>query len=206
MILEVSNIEVTGLERAVNAINSSFNVGEINTVAQALSDRSWKVAKSLGSNFDAHQSHDAYLKGINVSFELKASVVVMLELMRYHFMSIKPIEAEKDLEFTDYVDPEMIEQVNNLAQEAFQGDLEKYEKYLYNLPRGVLKKYFITTNYLQLKTICIQRAKHRHNEAYYNLIKAFFDLPRFKELCGFQDWKLEEMFPIAIQFVLQEKM
>ena len=57
--LEVKNIEVFGLNRAINAINNSFNVGTIDTTVPVTEKRE-KVALALGKNMDAHQSHDAY--------------------------------------------------------------------------------------------------------------------------------------------------
>ena len=63
--VEVKNIEVYGLDRALNAKGNSFNVGDIDTTVAFEKDdgnKQWKVAKILGANKDPHQSHDAFLK------------------------------------------------------------------------------------------------------------------------------------------------
>ena len=83
--VEIRNIEVFNLERAQRAIENSFNVGEINTTAGTVKE---KLAKTLGSNMQSHQSHDAYLKGILVTYDIKGNGVFMPEFQRYHHHEI----------------------------------------------------------------------------------------------------------------------
>lgn len=63
----VKNVEVTNLERAARAIENSFNVGSIDTTKGNVKE---KLAKSLGSNKQPYQSHDAWLAGVIVDFDL----------------------------------------------------------------------------------------------------------------------------------------
>ena len=65
--IEITNIEVTNLERAARAIENSFNVGSIDTTKGNVKE---KLAKSLGSNKQPLKSHDAWLAGVIVDFDL----------------------------------------------------------------------------------------------------------------------------------------
>lgn len=218
--VEVKNVEVYGLDRALNAKGNSFNVGDIDTtVAFAKSDenKQWKVAKILGANKDPHQSHDAFLKGILVSFDLKYSQAFTPELQRYHFLEIVMSQStmhslKKFMEnglnpYSAYVTQESKDQVRRLY-EAFdktqtelkaidvpgadvslvaQKRRENYEAFMrlrHNIPGGFEMWETITTNYLQLKTICIQRTNHRQREDWNAFIRACFAMPHFCELTG----------------------
>lgn len=191
--VEVKNAEVFNLERAMRAINNSFNVGEINTTEGEYKE---KLAENLGGNMQAHQSHDAYLKGILVTFDIKGNGVFMPEFQRYHFINCNSIENLdfNNIKFTKYVTDEekqiLFELIDNYNK---NNNDENYQKIINNLPRGVELWYKVSTNYLQLKTIVIQRFNHKHVEDWiYGFINWCYSLPKFKELCGFEDksWDL----------------
>ena len=218
--VEVKNVEVYGLDRALNAKGNSFNVGDIDTtVAFEKSDanKQWKVAKILGANKDPHQSHDAFLKGILVSFDLKYSQAFTPELQRYHFLEIVMSQStmhslkkfmENGLDpYSPYVTQESKDQVRRLYEEfdRTQEELkaadvpgvdaslvakkrrENYEAFMrlrHNIPGGFEMWETITTNYLQLKTICIQRTNHRQREDWNAFIRACLAMPYFCELTG----------------------
>lgn len=218
--VEIRNVEVYGLDRALNAKGNSFNVGDIDTtVAFDKSDenRQWKIAKSLGSNREPHQSHDAFLKGILVSFDLRYSQAFTPELQRYHFLEIVMSQStmhslkkfmENGLDpYSRYVTEESKAQVRRLyeAFERTQAALKEadvdgadpavvqrkkrdnYEAFMrlrHNIPGGFEMWETITTNYLQLKTICIQRTNHRQREDWNAFIRACLAMPHFSELTG----------------------
>lgn len=232
--VEIRNAEVYGLNRAVNAINNSYNVGEINTAID-VPEKRWATAKSLGGNMDSHQSHDAYLKGILVTYDIKGNGVFMPEFQRYSFQSIVMSQStmhsmEKFMNsdfdpFTKYVTQETKDQVKklyyqwNAARENYaeymkreekerdkfvkqQLELDIYvsfERLVHNLPRGFELWATVTSNYLQLKTQVIQRAKHKNCEDWGAFTAFCYSLPRFRELCGFEDpkWDLENLFPLC---------
>lgn len=208
--VEVKNIEVFGLNRSINAINNSFNVGEIDTTVNP-DEKRIKVAKALGKNMDAYQSHSAFLKGITVHMDIKGNGVFMPELQRYHFFEIimsqstmhsmeKFMNSDYD-PFTKYVDPRVKdivkEKYSNWAKAKEGGDKEKiyttFEELVHTLPRGFELWFTAVTNYLQLKTIVVQRFHHRNFEDWSSLIAACYSMPKFRELCGFEDskWDLE---------------
>ena len=221
--VEIKNVEVYGLDRALNAKANSFNVGEIDTRAEFEKDdanKQWKIAKSLGANREPHQSHDAFLKGILVSFDIKYSQAFTPELQRYHFFEIVMSQStmhslrkfmEHGLDpYSRYVTEESKAQVRCLydAYAAAQADLSAadtpdadratvqqkrraaYEAFMrlrHNIPGGFEMWETVTTNYLQLKTICIQRANHRQREDWNAFIRACFAMPHFCELTGLSE-------------------
>lgn len=206
--VEIINTQVSGLERAINAISNSFTVGEIDTLAP-ITDKKLKVGISLGNNRDEHQSHDAYLKGITVTFDIKYPQYWTPEFQRYHFADIimsqstmhslkKFFAKEKDSDgsynpFNKYTSPESIEIVKKLYLEceALDNDPnatseQKYVAFMKlrsSLPAGFEMWETITTNYLQLKTIWIQRHNHKLKEDWGVFCKWIESLPHFEELC-----------------------
>lgn len=217
--LEVKNVEVFGLDRAINAISNSYTTGEINTSYPAgISEvsRQYKVAKTLGSNIECHQSHDAYLKGIIVQFDVKYPLYWSPEFQRYHFADIimsqstmhslkKMISGDID-PFNKYVTEDAKQLVTSLyrkyetciadneeirkrgvlsAEESEKLKNKEYEAFMRlrsNLPCGFEMWETVTTNYLQLKTIWIQRRNHKLKEDWSAFCDFIESLPGFKEL------------------------
>jgi len=191
--LEILNTDVYGLERAMKAISNSYTVGEIDTTAP-VTEKNETVARSLGTNLEAHQSHDAYLKGIIVQFDIKYPQYWTPEFQRYHFADIimsqstmhalaKMLKGEYD-PFNKYTSAEAKKVVCDLAK-VYQEN-PTYENFVTlrsNLPAGFEMWETVTTNYLQLKTIWIQRHNHKLKEDWGVFCKWIENLPKFKELC-----------------------
>ncbi len=212
--VEVKNMEVFGIDRALNAKGNSFNVGEIDTTLpfeKNDENKQWKVAKTLGGNMMPHQSHDAFIKGILVIFDIKGNGVFMPEFQRYHFADIvmsqstmhsmdKFMTSDYD-PFTKYVSENTKKEARSNYEKYLEakkgGDkqaiYEAFEVMVHNLPRGLELWATVTTNYLQLKTIVIQRFHHKNIEDWRAFVEACYKLPYFRELCGFTDsqWDLE---------------
>lgn len=135
--VEIKNAEVFNLERAMRAINNSFNVGEINTTQGEYKE---KLATNLGSNMEAHQCHDSWLNGILVCYDIKGNGVFLPEFQRYHFQNFILSQStmhsmEKFMNsdyspFSKYVDPRIIE----IAKENYENwlsakiELDKFRK------------------------------------------------------------------------------
>ena len=201
--VEVKNIDVYNLERAKRAVKNSFTT-EIDTTKGDFP----KAVIPLGSNMDPHQSHDAWLKGVLVCFDMKYNSAFMPEFQRYHWIeivmststmhSMKSMLEDGSNPYTKYVTKETVDQINRLYND-WQSEVDKdikYEKYMrliHNLPRGFELQCTCTTNYLALKTVVIQRFGHKQREDWRNFIKACYSMPEFRELCGFTDskWDLE---------------
>lgn len=223
--VEVKNVQVFNLERAQRAIENSFNVGEIDTTKGPVKE---KLAKSLGGNMQSHQSHDAYLKGIVVTYDIKGNGVFMPEFQRYHHQEIVMSQStmhsmEKFMNsdydpFTKYVDKRVkdIAKENYAAwveakkrfsdlctscqkqgiemqkdtKEKFENEIyEAFERLVHSLPRGFELWATVVTSFLQLKTQVIQRFHHKNKEDWGAFIEFCYSLPKFRELCGFEDEK-----------------
>lgn len=196
--LEMRNIEVYGLYRAQRAIGNSYSVGAIDTTKGDIPDISGK----LGANMAAHQSHDAYLKGIIVQFDLKYSLAITPELQRYHFIeivmsqstmhSLKGFMAGDIDPYSSYVTEATKAEVSRLYKEWCiardskdkEAEYTAFMRLRHNIPSGFEMWETITTNYLQLKTICIQRTHHRQREDWDAFIKGCLSMPLFSVLTG----------------------
>jgi hypothetical protein len=210
--LEVENVEVYGLNRAVNAVRNSYTAGAINTAA-GLTEKSISVAAKRGTDMSPKQSHDSFLAGILVTFDVKYPLYWAPEFQRYHFQSIimsestmhsleKFISGDTDC-FNKYVLPETVatvkslfiewQNVKNTDASRFNDDAKaihrqnEYEAFMRlrsNLPCGFEMWMTVTTNYLQLKTMWIQRHNHRLREDWGGFCKMIEVLPYFAELTG----------------------
>lgn len=218
--LEVKNVEIFGLDRAINAISNSYTTGEINTSESngiyPKDSTQYKVAKTLGNNLECHQSHDAYLKGVIVQFDIKYPLYWSPEFQRYHFadiiMSQSTMHSLKKMlndnldPFNKYVTDDIKQTIKYLTKkyEAVKSkysqaikdhvmsdkEKNKYKKEEYeafmtlrsNLPCGFEMWETVTTNYLQLKTIWIQRRNHKLKEDWGTFCDFIESLPQFKEL------------------------
>ena len=198
--LEIKNTTVMGLNRAVKAIKNSFIEGEIDTL-QTPTEKEFGVACKLGSSTEPHQSHDAYLKGIIVQFDIKYPQYWTPEFQRYHFAEIimstskmhkltalagKP-EFEK--QFNKYVDRDLMIRIAHYSKEysAAENPQTKYYwfmKMVSNLPMGYELWMTCSVSYLQLKTIWIQRHNHKLKEDWGAFCDWCLSLPKFKELTG----------------------
>ncbi|MDE6350523.1 MAG: hypothetical protein K2K67_05940, partial [Treponemataceae bacterium] len=67
---------------------------------------------------------------------------------------------------------------------------EAFMRLRHNIPGGFEMWEEITTNWLQLKTVCIQRANHRQREDWNAFIRACFALPHFCALTGLDEGSL----------------
>lgn len=75
---------------------------------------------------------------------------------------------------------------------------DAFETLVHNLPRGFELWSTVTMSYFELKTIVIQRASHKNIEDWGSFVKFCYSLPKFRELCGLTDKKLDfdKIFPL----------
>ena len=164
-----------------------------------------------------------FLKAITVTYDIKGNGVFMPEFQRYNkwanagfLMSQSTMHAmEKFMTSTDH-DPftKYVSQAtrneakkNYLAWKAAKesGDKKQiydtFETLVHNLPRGFELWATINSNYLQLKTQVIQRFGHKNQHDWGAVVEFCYSLPKFRELCGFEDskWDLEKGFPIYVK-------
>lgn len=144
--LEVKNTVVTNLGRSLNAAGNAFSIGEIDsrwTEIDAIHENFFSSVnederlkrnikpyqRSLGRNTEDHQSHDHYLCGIGVTFDIKYPLYWSPEFQRYHFSEIVSSQStmhcltnagkreDFDKLFNKYVDPSIISTVKNMIDD-----------------------------------------------------------------------------------------
>lgn len=99
---EIMNVKIFGINRAINAINNSFNVGNINTDVKPTEKRI-NIAKALGKNKEELQSHDAWLAGCIVQFEMNCFDKEFFEKMVSNkFFEVSPLTNENYFVTTNF--------------------------------------------------------------------------------------------------------
>lgn len=162
-----------------------------------------KRARILGG-CDGGESHDCYLCGITVHFNVTAPRYWFPEMQRYHFadiissfstmhrlktnMSAMIEHPEKIFEFfgkqTDRaVIDVVLKTASNILSDASIAENEKIERVKAILPEGYLQTCRITTNYRQLKTWRRQRNAHRLSD-WREVCEWIDTLPLFTEIVG----------------------
>src|SRR5574344_37302 len=209
LMLLIKNTHVVDLHRAMMASGNAMTIGEINTADGNLLDSIYeRDFNSINQNYESkfsidvpnrcimlgadshpHQSHDSWLKGILVSFDVKYPLYWSPEFQRYHFNEIissqstmhKLTSAGKredfDKLFNKYVDKEAIDIVEKHIKEYTEiceknkiGECSNDEVYTAfmkvrsNLPSGYEMWMTVDSNYLELKTMYTQRKGHKLKE------------------------------------------
>lgn len=134
-----------------------------------LTEKDWKRMDHLGKN-PPGTGHNNPLKGVITNFDLTITNKMWIEAERYNFFVPTSCQStmhrlcRMDLDKTviKYVDDRTIETLKEL-QDKFNetGEREDFLKLVYSCPSGLLLTGRITTNYMQLKTIYLQRRNHR---------------------------------------------
>lgn len=166
-----------------------------------------KRIKHLGNAIPG-SGHDCFLKGIIIQFDMKVPEYIWRQWDRYHFNDYvssqskmhRILKLDLDKNCNKYVDTrtinildDYIKRYNNFEESdknkdlILRGKIVEYTKenlfncIIANCPSGLMLTARVTLNYLQAKSIKLQRKTHKMQEWHY--ICDFFDsLPRFKEL------------------------
>jgi hypothetical protein len=198
--LEVKNIEVFGLERALRASGNAMSINEIDT-SRYFEPGDSKRGSLLGS-VEPGKGHDHFLCGIVVYFDVKYPQYWISEAQRYHWFNIISSQSKtdrliyianrddfKDM-FNKYVEKETIDKVKmyvdayNISKSKGEDAYEWFMRALSNLPMGFEMWMTVKTNYLQLKTMYLQRRNHVMKEDWGSFTRMCDKLPMFKELIG----------------------
>lgn len=226
MHMSISNVTVTNLENAILAsgfpMQTGFDADDYESKRLLLyqyinmsdksgmneNDRNWcekqfKRVRALGT-CDGGESHDCYLCGITVQFNVTAPRYWFPEEQRYHFADIissfstmhclkrnvKTMMEQPDKVydfFSDKTDIRVVKVFLEVASEIFddatKNDDDKIEYLKAILPEGYMQTCRITTNYRQLKTWVRQREKHRLS-IWRDMCEWIKTLPLFTELTG----------------------
>ena len=185
----ISNVKIYDLEESIRA--SKYPMA---TDTSILTSEITKTVKSLAQSGKG-EGHDQFLTGIRVAFDLTFTVKAWTEAERYRFLEFVSSQStmhriskfDLDKQYIEYVDPRMIEIMNELKDKYNETqDPEDYLRLLYSNPCGFKLTARLTSNYRCLKTIYAQRKNHR--------------LPELKAVC---DWI--EQLPFAKELIIGEK-
>jgi hypothetical protein len=198
--IQIKNVEVTGIERALRASGNVFTVGEINTT-EFFEPNDSERGMRYGS-VESGKGYDHFLSGITVVFDIKYPQYWISEAQRYHWFNIISTQSlgqrlmyitnkkEFNSLFNKYVESEIIEKIKmyvdayNIAVEKGDSSQEWLMRAVSNLPMGFEMWMTVSTNYLQLKTMYLQRRTNKFEEDWGNFIKFCEELPKFLELIG----------------------
>ena len=160
----VTNAKVYDLEESFRASKYPMAV-DTDSVNGNMTERIRKLAQS-----GKGEGHDQFLTGIRVAFDLTFTVKAWTEAERYRFLEFVSSQStmhriarfDLDEQYCEYVDPRMIEIMNELKDRYNRTqDPEDYLRLLYSNPCGFRLTARMTTNYRALKTIYAQRKNHR---------------------------------------------
>jgi len=200
--MKISKVRVYGLEESI--IASGYPMKTEIFEEYELTPKDTERAIRLGQ-IDSGTGHDCYLKGIVVQFNLTAPEYFWRQIDRYHYTDYISSQSKMHnlLKFdlnevcNDYVDYTTIQLINNYINlynnysehnkpynrntQKYMSKEEIYKRIISNCPMGIELTARRTTNYLQEKTIHLQRKNHKLEEWQYycNWQKT---LPKFEEL------------------------
>ena len=183
--MQVTNVKVNDLEESIKASKYPMAV-DTKVLNSDITNTCKKLAQSQKG-----EGHDQFLTGCLVSFDLRCSNKMWVELERYRFVyfvssqstmhRISKFDIEKQC--NNLVDKCIIRRVNEIKEQYLSDPtVENYLKLLYNIPSGFELTARLTTNYRALKTIYAQRKNHR--------------LPEWREFC-----KWIETLPYAEELI-----
>ena len=185
--LEISKVDVYGLERAI--ITSRYpKVVDVKEYWKNLDGKSYaqaeKCIKKL-SDTGGGEGHEQALTGITVTFDLTASIQFWPEAQRYKFLnfisSTSKMHKLSKMSISkccnEHVDKDLIE-IAKKYQDNYNKDYERYQnkaiskekldesfyKMVYNIPLGFELTAGMITNYRCLRNIYRQRRNHRLEE------------------------------------------
>ena len=196
MEFKIENTKVYGIEKAVVASGNSYrtNIRDESELDEKDNIRATKLGQVAPGT-----GHDTFLNACLVTMDIVAPLYWWKQAQRYHWLEFVSSQSTMHcvLKFdiknqcTNNVDLRIIDVletlINDYNKAKEKNNIERtnelWYKIIASLPCGFCLGATMTTNYRQLKTICIQRNGHRLKEW-----KTFIDwckqLPKFKELTG----------------------
>lgn len=196
MQFKIENTSVSGLDRCIVSSGNSFRT-ELRE-EKDLNEKDLQRVNKLGSVLPG-SGHDSFLNGITVIADFTAPLYWWKQAQRYHWFEFVSSQStmhcvtkfkikERCVENVDYriveILQELVDNYNN------NKDInEEYRKVLWykiiaSLPSGFCLSATMTTNYRQIKTMCLQRKNHKLPEWKEFIHWAVTELPKFSEMTG----------------------
>ena len=147
-----------------------YNQREFETAAEFTTpiDRDYQRAERLAGMPDG-SGHKTFLSGILVSANITATIKWWTQFQRYHYQQIvssmstmhrlKAMAIAGTAQFNSKVDKRIIEVFNQLVESGADA-----ETIAYSCPAGLELTARVSTNYLQLRTMYVQRRNHKLTE------------------------------------------
>lgn len=177
--MKVTNVKIYDLEESIIASGYPMET-DTETDNDKMTEKDITRAKKLRVACDAdNPAHGQFLTGIRVNFDLTFTNKAWVEIERYRFLEFVSSQStmhriakfDLDNQYCEYVDPRMIEIMNELKDRYNETkDPEDYLRLLYSNPCGFQLTARLTTNYRCLANIYKQRKNHR--------------LPEWREFCA----------------------
>lgn len=198
--LKIFNTKIYGLEESIVASGYPMLAGEIDEWEDEIDllEKDLNRAKRLGT-VPTGTGHDNFLKGIVVQFDITYPNYWTPQFQRYHFADIisstskmhRLTKMDLKKSCNEYVDDAVIENLQRWIDiyNDFPEDETRYTKHevfmriISNCPMGFEQTMRVTTSYLQLKTIYLQRRHHKLKEDWGAFCDWCLTLPHFKEFC-----------------------
>ena len=199
MQFKIENTVVSGLDRCIVSSGNSFRTG-LRTESD-LNEKDLTRCERLGS-VPVGSGHDSFLNGITVIADFTAPLYWWKQAQRYHWFEFVSSQSTMHCVTKFNVKDRCVESVDNrvidIVQEMVDNynnnvDLNKeYKELLWNkiiasLPSGFCLSATMTTNYRQIKTMCLQRKSHRLPEWKEFIHWAVTKLPKFSEMTGINE-------------------
>lgn len=186
MEFKIENTEVYGLNKSIIASGNAMRVKMQDNMAEPVENDFARSAKLAGTK--TGEGHDNFLNGIIVQFNLYAPLYMWKQIQRYHWMDFVSSQStmhrltkfnvyEQCVSDTDLVIVQRFQELVDRYNEFLEGYApvlddnnmkcvkeQKWRTLVASLPCGFVLGATMTTNYRQLKTIFLQRGKHRLRE------------------------------------------
>lgn len=184
--MKVENVKIYDLDESIIASGYPMRV---DLKERKPDEKDLKRCINLSKASEYNGAHGQFLTGIRVAFDLTCSNKMWVEAERYRFLEFVSSQStmhriakfELDNQYNKYVDPRIIEIMNQLKDTYnLNPTPENYLTLLYNNPAGFELTARMTTNYRCLKNIYLQRKDHRLPE-WREFCKWIETLPYFKE-------------------------
>jgi len=166
--MKIDNVVIAGIGEAINSSTFPMDLSASNRVSEA----TMEVANGLASKGQI-TGHRSFLKTITITADITATKQWWNQWSRYSFSDIGSSQSTmhrlKDMNlreaYIEYVDDSII-RIMEILQEEYNDNKTKENLYklLYSSPVGIELTARISTNYLQERTVYLQREENKRHK------------------------------------------
>lgn len=176
--LKISNVKVYDLEESVIACRNAMRLTPPVYSRQEFEESLKRAKKLCMVSKGDNRGHANFRTGIRVSFDIEYPNYLSPEMQRYHWIDIVTSSSkmhrimQMDFDFccNEWVTVQTKEQMKCLVTLYNEEKTEEnFMRVISNCPQGVMLFMRVSTNYEQLRTVYLQRKRHK--------------LPEWREFC-----------------------